>query len=50
MGCSSWGRKELGTTERLTLTYYFTESAGKLVDTDSHLPHFTVAETKALGD
>ena len=21
MGCSPWGRKELGTTERLTLTY-----------------------------
>ena len=50
MGCSPWGRKELGTTERLTLTYYFTESASKPVDTDSPLPHFTVAETKALGD
>ena len=22
MGCSPWGRKELGMTERLTLTYY----------------------------
>ena len=23
MGCSPWGRKELGTTERLTLTYTY---------------------------
>ena len=23
MGCSPWGRKELGTTERLTLTYLY---------------------------
>ena len=24
VGCSPWGRKELGTTERLTLTYFLT--------------------------
>ena len=26
MGCSTWGRKESGTTKRLTLTYLHTTS------------------------
>ena len=40
MGGSAWGRKELGTTERLTLTYFFTVQLSQ--------PYVTTGKTIAL--
>ena len=42
MGCSPWGRKELGMTERLTLTYYKKQAyaimqVGKFLDLPNEL-------------
>ena len=34
MGCSPWGRKELGTTERLTLTLLTYDSVSSTVKCD----------------
>ena len=42
MGCSPWGRKESGTTERLTLTYLYlsTRQVFKPSDRGYHFQEF----------